>query len=62
MGSNEMSLDRQYVHCSGHMFLLITSPNPTLKNRQRLASSGSMKKPSFLNRYRIYEMVQPKLD
>lgn len=50
MGSNEVSLDRQYVHCSGHMFMLITSPNQALKIRQRLASGGTMKKPSFLNR------------
>lgn len=51
MGSNEVSLDRQYVHCSGHMFMLIASPNQALKIRQRLASGGTMKKPSFLNRF-----------
>ncbi|XP_053687887.1 GATOR complex protein Iml1 isoform X1 [Sabethes cyaneus] len=52
-GSNQSSLDYQYVHCSGHMFILVPNPNHGLKCRQRLASGGStMKKPTnFVNRY-----------
>ncbi|XP_058067307.1 GATOR complex protein Iml1 [Anopheles bellator] len=52
-GSNQVSLDYQYVHCSGNMFLLVPNPNLGLRSRQRLASGGSsMKKPiNFINRY-----------
>lgn len=49
-GSNQPTLDRQYVHCSGNMFVLVASPHEGLKVRQRLASGGStmLKKPTFL--------------
>ncbi|XP_039435654.1 GATOR complex protein Iml1 isoform X2 [Culex pipiens pallens] len=52
-GSNQVSLDYQYVHCTGNMFILVPNPNHELKSRQRLASGGStMKKPTnFINRY-----------
>ncbi|XP_053676014.1 GATOR complex protein Iml1 [Anopheles nili] len=52
-GSNQVSLDYQYVHCSGNMFLLVPNPNMGLRSRQRLASGGSnVKKPiAFINRY-----------
>uniref|UniRef100_A0A182MHG8 DEPDC5 C-terminal domain-containing protein n=1 Tax=Anopheles culicifacies TaxID=139723 RepID=A0A182MHG8_9DIPT len=52
-GSNQISLDYQYVHCSGNMFLLVPNPNMGLRSRQRLASGGSnFKKPiAFINRY-----------
>ncbi|XP_035917086.1 GATOR complex protein Iml1 isoform X3 [Anopheles stephensi] len=63
-GSNQVSLDHQYVHCSGNMFLLVPNPNMGLRSRQRLASGGSnFKKPiAFINRYSAsYEsqMVAP---
>uniref|UniRef100_A0A182TBI9 DEPDC5 C-terminal domain-containing protein n=1 Tax=Anopheles maculatus TaxID=74869 RepID=A0A182TBI9_9DIPT len=63
-GSNQVSLDYQYVHCSGNMFLLVPNPNMGLRSRQRLASGGSnFKKPiAFINRYSAsYEsqMVAP---
>ncbi|XP_055607436.1 GATOR complex protein Iml1 isoform X1 [Uranotaenia lowii] len=52
-GSNQASLDYQYVHCTGNMFILVPNPNHGLKSRQRLASGGkTMKKPTnFINRY-----------
>ncbi|XP_055630377.1 GATOR complex protein Iml1 isoform X2 [Toxorhynchites rutilus septentrionalis] len=52
-GSNQASLDYQYVHCTGNMFILVPNPNHGLKSRQRLASGGNiMKKPTnFINRY-----------
>ncbi|XP_029721962.2 GATOR complex protein Iml1 isoform X2 [Aedes albopictus] len=52
-GSNQVSLDYQYVHCTGNMFILVPNSNQGLKSRQRLASGGStMKKPTnFINRY-----------
>ncbi|XP_052897957.1 GATOR complex protein Iml1 [Anopheles moucheti] len=52
-GCNQISLDYQYVHCSGNMFLLVPNPNMGLRSRQRLASGGSnFKKPiAFINRY-----------
>ncbi|GAB0089616.1 GATOR complex protein Iml1 [Sergentomyia squamirostris] len=50
-GSNQASLDFQYVHCSGNMFVLVPSPHQELRSRQRLASGGSQKKPNFLKHY-----------
>ncbi|XP_050092194.1 GATOR complex protein Iml1 isoform X2 [Anopheles aquasalis] len=52
-GSNQVSLDYQYVHCSGNMFILVPNPNMGLRSRQRLASGGTnFKKPiNFINRY-----------
>ncbi|XP_058120820.1 GATOR complex protein Iml1 [Anopheles ziemanni] len=52
-GSNQVSLDYQYVHCSGNMFIMVPNPNMGLRSRQRLASGGSnFKKPvHFINRY-----------
>ncbi|XP_055702143.1 GATOR complex protein Iml1 isoform X7 [Phlebotomus papatasi] len=50
-GSNQASLDFQYVHCSGNMFVLVPSPHQDLRSRQRLASGGSQKKPTFLKHY-----------
>nr|XP_040227207.2 GATOR complex protein Iml1 isoform X3 [Anopheles coluzzii] len=54
-GSNQVSLDHQYVHCSGNMFLQVPNPNVggMRSTRQRLASGGSnFKKPiAFINRY-----------
>uniref|UniRef100_A0A182NJK6 DEP domain-containing protein n=1 Tax=Anopheles dirus TaxID=7168 RepID=A0A182NJK6_9DIPT len=63
-GSNQVSLDLQYVHCSGNMFLLVPNPNTGLRSQQRLASGGNnTKKPiAFINRYSAsYEsqMVAP---
>lgn len=51
MGSNEASFDRQYVHCTGNMFILVPSPHQGLKIRRRLASGGKLKKPTFIKRY-----------
>lgn len=51
IGSNQISFDNQYVHCSGNMFILIPTPNQLLKTRQRI-SSPSQKK-TFANRYPI---------
>lgn len=51
MGSNESSFDRQYVHCTGNMFVLVPSPHQGLKNRRRLASGGKLKKPTFIKRF-----------
>lgn len=51
MGSNESSFDRQYVHCTGNMFVLVPSPHQSLKIRRRLASGGKLKKPTFVKRY-----------
>lgn len=51
MGSNEASFDRQYVHCTGNMFVLVPSPHQGLKIRRRLASGGKLKKPTFIKRY-----------
>ena len=50
-GSNQISLDHQYVHCSGNMFILALSSHQGSRTRQRLISS-TYKKPSLLiNRY-----------
>ncbi|EAT34884.1 AAEL012917-PA, partial [Aedes aegypti] len=38
-GSNQVSLDYQYVHCTGNMFILVPNSNQGLKSRQRLASA-----------------------
>lgn len=51
MGSNEASFDRQYVHCTGNMFILVPSPHQGLKIRRRLASGGKLKKPTFIKRF-----------
>lgn len=51
MGSNEASFDRQYVHCTGNMFVLVPSPHQGLKIRRRLASGSKLKKPTFIKRY-----------
>lgn len=51
VGTNEASFDRQYVHCSGCMFILVPSPHQGLKIRRRLASGGKLKKPTFIKRY-----------
>ncbi|XP_055688137.1 GATOR complex protein Iml1 isoform X3 [Lutzomyia longipalpis] len=52
-GSNQASLDFQYVHCSGNMFVLVPSPHQGLRSRQRLASGGSQKKPNFVKHYPV---------
>ncbi|KAJ6644516.1 GATOR complex protein Iml1 [Pseudolycoriella hygida] len=49
-GSNQGTLDRQYIHCSGLMFILVASPHEGLKVRQRLASGSQMKRPTFIKR------------
>ncbi|KAG4066905.1 hypothetical protein HA402_009007 [Bradysia odoriphaga] len=49
-GSNQGTLDRQYIHCSGNMFILVASPHEGLKVRQRLASGSQMKRPTFIKR------------
>lgn len=51
MSSNEASFDRQYVHCTGNMFVLVPSPHQGLKVRRRLASGSKLKKPTFIKRY-----------
>ena len=51
MGSNEASFDRQYVHCSGNMFILVPSPHQCLKQRRRLASGSKLKKPTIFKRF-----------
>lgn len=51
MGSNEASFDRQYVHCTGNMFILVPSPHQGLKIRRRLASGGKLDKPKFIRKY-----------
>lgn len=53
-GSNQATLDRQYVHCSGNMFVLVASPHEELKMRKRLASGGNtmLKRPAFLSKPR----------
>lgn len=49
-GSNQATLDRQYVHCSGNMFVLVALPHESLRVRKRLASGGAtmMKRPAFM--------------
>lgn len=56
-GSNQATLDRQYVHCSGNMFILVASPHQGLKVRQRLASGSQMKRPTFINRFEIIKYL-----
>lgn len=51
VGTNEASFDRQYVHSTGCMFILVPSPHQGLKIRRRLASGGKLKKPTFVKRY-----------
>lgn len=51
VGTNEASFDRQYVHSTGCMFILVPSPHQGLKIRRRLASGGKLKKPTFIKRY-----------
>lgn len=59
IGSNQTSLDSQYVHCSGNMFILIPSIADGLRCRRHLLSESSNdKQPKatlFAQRYRVSE-------
>lgn len=51
ISTNEASFDRQYVHCSGNMFIYVPSPHQGLKIRRRLASGSKLKRPTVIKRY-----------
>lgn len=56
IGSNQTSLDHQYVHCSGNMFILVPSHH-SLKSQQRISSNSNKKSP-FVNRHHIDSPIQ----
>lgn len=60
-GSNETSFDRQYVHCTGSMFILVPTINQSLKIRRGVASGKKSKESPNLRSHSLNKIYPDSL-